>query len=648
MNQTDPSNKPGGPTASAQVLLESAAERLPTPDGVAVAIMEAWEKEDTTIQQLARLVQTDPALSGRVLRLANSAAQGRRPVAAIPEAIVRIGMQTVGQLAVAFSLIGRGGVNDDCPAFDHQKYWSRCLLMAVLARQLGAASRVAPPDDLFACGLLARIGVLALVSVYPEAYNEILEQGHGDLVSIEKETFGVDHNEISEAMMLSFYVPKALAEPARFHEDPKKSGFAADSRPQKITQLLNLAFRLSAVAVRDDGKVGTPSELLDSLGASLGLDEGRVGTLFDQGIEEWKQWSEILEMPADHSKAYEALDFADDHEEDVVISEVPTVGFSALRAVTLLPGEWADDFQGLLSELRIKSEKCERSSVAMHLAMERRANVIFAGGDVDHFMEMIRGAESCDECYLIYVLDSSDPDSIAHAYAVGADDVVSAAISAEHLRPRMAPAIRLLARHAKWRNDRKELRRVAKELALAHRQQQLLSLTDQLTELPNRRAAMEAMERSWSLSQRENKPFSLMLMDIDHFKRVNDRYGHAVGDQVLKSTTAILSDAVRRDEVIARIGGEEFLLINAGASVREAVVAAERIRKQLANATIDAGGEDVSITVSIGIAAREQNTESADELMRAADKALYAAKDAGRNKIALFTGGAIRFLPSRS
>jgi diguanylate cyclase (GGDEF)-like protein len=648
MEDYNSSNTSTGPTASAKVLLESAAERLPTPDGVAVAIMEAWEKEDTTIQQLARLVQTDPALSGRVLRLANSAAQGRRPVAAIPEAIVRIGMQTVGQLAVAFSLIGRGGINNDCPAFDHQKYWSRCLLMAVLARHLGTATRLAPPDDLFACGLLARIGVLALVSVYPEAYNEILEQGLNDLVPQERETFGVDHNEISEAMMLSFHVPKALAEPARFHEAPNKSGFAADSRPQKVTQLLNLAFRLSAVAIRDDGKVGAPSELVDSLGASLGLEEGRIGTMFDQAIEEWKQWSEILEIPADHSKAYEALDFADDEKELETSSETPTVGLSALRAVTLLPDEWSDHFQGLMNDLHVKSQKCDRSSVAMHLAMERRANVFFAGGDVDHFMEMIRGTESGDECYLIYVLESLDPAAVAYAYAKGADDVVSAGISSEHLRPRMAPAIRLLARHAKWRNDRKELRRVAKELALAHRQQQLLSLTDQLTELPNRRAAMEAMERSWCLSQREGKPFSMMLMDIDHFKRVNDRYGHAVGDQVLKSTTAILKGAVRRDELIARIGGEEFLLINAGASVREAVVAAERLRKQLANACIDAGGENVSITVSIGIAAREQSTKSADDLMRAADKALYAAKDAGRNRIALFTGGQVRFLQSRS
>src|SRR6056297_1367189 len=98
----------GQKESGARMLLDSASEQLPTPDGVALAIMEAWENERTTVQDLARLVQADPALSGRVLKLANSAAAGaRRAVASVPDAIVRVGMQTVGQLAVAFSLIGK-------------------------------------------------------------------------------------------------------------------------------------------------------------------------------------------------------------------------------------------------------------------------------------------------------------------------------------------------------------------------------------------------------------------------------------------------------------------------------------------------------------------------------------------------------------
>ena len=148
--------QPSEPKVScAQMLLESSAELLPTPNGVALAIMEAWENENTTLQQIAKLVQMDPSLSGRILKLANSAITGRRPVASVPEAIVRVGMQTVGQLAVAFSLIGNE-TPTHCAEFNHQKYWTRCLLMAVLSRGLAKATQVAPPDDIFACGLLAR------------------------------------------------------------------------------------------------------------------------------------------------------------------------------------------------------------------------------------------------------------------------------------------------------------------------------------------------------------------------------------------------------------------------------------------------------------------------------------------------------------
>jgi diguanylate cyclase (GGDEF)-like protein len=105
-----------------------------------------------------------------------------------------------------------------------------------------------------------------------------------------------------------------------------------------------------------------------------------------------------------------------------------------------------------------------------------------------------------------------------------------------------------------------------------------------------------------------------------------------------------LKNAVRRDETIGRIGGEEFLLISTRLDLREAVVAAERLRRQLEHATIDAGGDPIQVAASIGIAAREADMPHAEALMIAADKALYAAKNAGRNRLGLFMAGNIRVL----
>ncbi|WP_417585509.1 diguanylate cyclase [Nitrincola sp.] len=623
----------------AQMLLESSAELLPTPDGVALAIMEAWENENTTVQQIARLVQMDPSLTGRILKLANSAATGRRPVASVPEAIVRVGIQTVGQLAVAFSLIGKESVIN-CPAFDHQKYWSRCLLMAVLSRALAKATQVAPPDDIFACGLLARIGVLGLASVYPEAYSDILSTPLPDLIIQEKETFGIDHNELSQAMMLDFCVPRALAEPARYHENPAQSGFEQESRTYKITMLLHLAYRLSKVAIHDDGRITEGTAVIKAMCAQLKLQEGRIDIIFNEALNDWREWSEIFQLSADEVQDYKDLDFktVDSFNEPV------TSGIETLSTAIVVDAELLVSLSGKLTQLGFPAIHCEKASTAMQLAMNRQANVFFISQKNTQFIDMLRGAKEFDASYVFFVLAKRDTELEAKAYLAGADDVITDDILVTHLKARLKPAMRMLKRYERWRNDRTELRRIAKELSLSHRQQQLLALTDQLTELPNRRAAMEALDQAWSGSLRSQTPCSLLILDIDHFKDINDNYGHDVGDEVLRAVATILKKNIRREDTIARIGGEEFLLISPHLPTRDALVAAERLRKQLENAKIDAGGETIYITMSIGMAMREDTMRHGEDLMISADKALYAAKNAGRNRIALNSADQIRML----
>lgn len=122
------------------------AGQLPSPKGVALAIMNLCGRDDTTIDDIARLVQTDPALSGRLLRLANTSGGGHRPIAAVNEALLRIGMKAVGQLAMGFSLVDQFK-EGPCKAFDYRSFWSHSLLMALAARELGRLTRVAAPED---------------------------------------------------------------------------------------------------------------------------------------------------------------------------------------------------------------------------------------------------------------------------------------------------------------------------------------------------------------------------------------------------------------------------------------------------------------------------------------------------------------------
>ena len=132
---------------------------------MALAVLEICRREDATLDEVAKVVQSDPALSSRLLRLCNLARSGGRPVASIREAVLRLGMGTVRQVAMGFSLVDQYLDGQDS-AFDHATFWSHSLLMAVACHALGGLTRIAAADELFACGLLAQIGALVLATTH--------------------------------------------------------------------------------------------------------------------------------------------------------------------------------------------------------------------------------------------------------------------------------------------------------------------------------------------------------------------------------------------------------------------------------------------------------------------------------------------------
>ncbi|SNT25513.1 PAS domain S-box-containing protein/diguanylate cyclase (GGDEF) domain-containing protein [Noviherbaspirillum humi] len=156
---------------------------------------------------------------------------------------------------------------------------------------------------------------------------------------------------------------------------------------------------------------------------------------------------------------------------------------------------------------------------------------------------------------------------------------------------------------------------------------------DHLTGIANRRAFFEAAELELRRHQRVPRPISLLLIDADHFKQINDDHGHAMGDTVLQKLALILTQSVRGIDVVARVGGEEFAVLLPSTWMDEAVDIAERIRKVVEMQSINVGGADLRYTVSIGVSVISSTITSLGELMDAADKALYLAKRSGRNQV---------------
>jgi diguanylate cyclase (GGDEF)-like protein len=172
--------------------------------------------------------------------------------------------------------------------------------------------------------------------------------------------------------------------------------------------------------------------------------------------------------------------------------------------------------------------------------------------------------------------------------------------------------------------------------ALLYQQIQELAITDSLTAVFSRRYFMEKLNEEIERATKFNLKFAFLMADIDHFKEYNDRYGHLVGDVVLKEAAATIKESVRQIDVVGRYGGEEFAILLPETSPRNAYFAAERIRKAIAAKRIRAYDEEVNFTISIGFSAFPRDAKDGLNVIDKADIALYQAKQKGRNEVVAF------------
>ncbi len=178
------------------------------------------------------------------------------------------------------------------------------------------------------------------------------------------------------------------------------------------------------------------------------------------------------------------------------------------------------------------------------------------------------------------------------------------------------------------------------EIQRLQQQLQYDAIRDPLTNLFNRRYLMESLKRELHRARREVYPVTLMMLDVDHFKHLNDEYGHAIGDQVLVTFSSRLLQGMRNEDVICRWGGEEFLIMMPGLSLDDARTRVEAWRHEHSPMFIPLGGQELAIRFSAGLATGPEHGLDPDELIDAADAALYFAKAAGRDQLQVFTSTA--------
>lgn len=232
----------------------------------------------------------------------------------------------------------------------------------------------------------------------------------------------------------------------------------------------------------------------------------------------------------------------------------------------------------------------------------------------------IRERENAPFMYLLLLTAKGETDDIVTALDAGADDYLTKPYNASELRSRIGAGERIVRLHEQLETANTALKRLAQ--------------TDFLTQVYNRSAIVHRLEEELSRSARTNAPLAVFLLDVDHFKRVNDNHGHAAGDQVLIEVAHRLKEQCRSYDVTGRYGGEEFVVIAPGPRRNEIDLVGERIREAISHTPFLADGAELVVTASIGgIWIGPGATASVDVVLKRADELLYEAKRAGRNRV---------------
>ena len=214
---------------------------------------------------------------------------------------------------------------------------------------------------------------------------------------------------------------------------------------------------------------------------------------------------------------------------------------------------------------------------------------------------------------------------------IGADDYLAKPLEDEELEARIFAALRVKAAHAELRERNQQLEHMLHSV-------EALASTDSLTGLFNRRRFADVLKREFAVTKRYRNTLSCLLLDLDHFKQINDRFGHDAGDQVLKEVARKITGSLREVDLAARYGGEEFVVLLPHTSKTDARIVAERLVKNVKKQEFNFAGEVLSVTVSIGCAGNSDVvTDNAEDLVKAADIALYQAKNAGRDRVVMYS-----------
>ncbi|HMQ15746.1 MAG TPA: GGDEF domain-containing protein [Phycisphaerae bacterium] len=492
-----------------------AGENLPSLPMVAVEILRLVRNDNVTGDELAGVIQQDPAMTGRILKVVNSSLFGlSRQIASPKQAVNMLGLRTVKVMALSFSLVDAVRACQSEGAFDFEAYWRRSLTSAVAGRLLARPVVPHVAEESFVCGLLADLGMIAAWRCAPELYNPVLEAAQRTerrLDEIEVERLGLSHAELSAALLSAWGLPALICDAVAVHHQEGVAGLEpATAELARLTQCAALVAELFCCESEPSMLEQVKARCRDD----LGIEAQALERVFDSLDAHVRQQAAVLALRVGE-----------------------TVDYARLQL----------DAASHLASLSMQAE-VERLASTTQVAQTRAA---------------LQRANQQRE----------------------------AAIEA--------------------------------------------ATVDGLTRLANRGAFDLRLVRDLDLARRQGLELGLILLDVDHFKRLNDTYGHRAGDAVLRAVGQCLAETVGDEGFVARYGGEEFIVLSHRLGRERFADLAERLRVAIARLSVQHDGQRLRVTTSLGVACVKPRSDaiSPEQLLELADRGLYQAKRNGRNRV---------------
>jgi len=485
--------------------------RLPSPPAVALKILNAVQSDENCFDDLANIIIADPALTARILKIANSSLYGlSKKVDSLAQATALIGTQTLKNIALSFVFVNKFQ-EIDITGFNLDYFWRRSITAAVAAEII--SEKIGYRNtDIFVSALFKDIGVLILFLSDSAAYTEVIDNKRVNgkkTWEAEKEQFGFSHPEVSSHLLESWNLSDSIHGPILWHHSSNPDAAFKDA-----AQVLYFADKISAMY--HGTKSNTKStEVHEGFADKYDLSNESIDEIIDSIGEKARDVMDLFSIDPGNMKPF-----------------------------SLIIQEANDELQRL------------------NLSYEQ------------------------------VVLELKQAKQNAEALALNLKD--------------------------------------------ANNKLRELAIRDELTGLYNHRYFQDQLEVEITRCQRYGHSLSLLLLDLDFFKKVNDTYGHPAGDHVLREVGTSLSNLVRTNDTVARYGGEEFAIILPETQTTGGKVLAQRVRRGIEQLKISFEKQSIPITTSIGLSCTDMvdGEMSRTEIISRSDQALYKAKHEGRNRVA--------------